>query len=311
MDYTVEGSDVISGMLNQEWNKGLGSVAEILVGTKCTRHGCVKDGGTVEALCDYYMRLGVPIPLVTMWGSMKGYGHWHQGLDMMDVFAIKRYTDVMAAVQQHYPPGIKVTIVVEDHTRFLKTGYKPDYVYPFSLQQFTKRWPWIKWTMESKLIDDVTGFNSQVRKNMRALTEAHQHNRWEPLEALGWRGRPNWEHYVQRARTEMPFEGEHQLFMRVCHYFAISLARYQFQVVPEGIKASFAAYPCGTDLGMYKGRVEWKAKPSRTSKRMDVPWLAWMTEAGQVIGLRERREGTYTSHLLSVNDEPVTVLSPI
>ena len=137
---------------------------------------------------------------------------------------------------------------------------------------------------------------------------------------LGLRGpvpKTQWRHYTDRVRTEYPDMPLEERAVQAARYLATAVTRAGVRsihgetedkkgTIPP-IKASFVPYPPGTPASMFMGRVEYKVKDSKTSRKSIPPWAGFGFMRARDAGCYDFTAAGVTDLRSGIECDPVTV----
>jgi hypothetical protein len=247
------------------------TLVDAFIGSKKVRCGprpTTENIKFLEELIDFHQNR--PIGVLTMWGAAKCYGQFQlKEADLLDYMALQRLNHLQRDVQRFHDKGINVKILWEDFTENQLTGYDSDEYHNSLIQMINDLGlDFIEIIKESSLIKNY-GFLERCQRNTCAILNGEQAK-------VGWQGPINWDHHLRGAETEhhdsdLPF-----LKAKVSQYLGITLARYQYAMLPrDHIKLSFVPYPPTVPDSMRRGRVEWKVKCGKNCKYTIPPWCGF------------------------------------
>ncbi len=276
-----------------------GTLADAFVSSRRIRYGPEPSREHLEESLQCAVSETRPVHVLTMWGGEKGYGIApKQDADWLDVMALKRFACLNRDVRKFHEPGIRVTIVMENYTGRVLSGYDSP-AYRLSLQRLINATglDFVSIVTESSLIDQST-FGRLVHKNAKAIFKGNE-------TSVGWNGPIAWEHYMGRVLSENPDYDETAQRMKVSLYLGITLARYQAGIMPvSDVKLSFVPYPACVPNSMRRSRIEYKVKPNKCSHKTAAPWTCFGTVGEDDWGhvsLRDIRTGTFDTGYVTIN----------
>ena len=284
------------------------SLCEALVGSKQVRMGSRPSPANLEHLervCGTCQAQDRPIQFVTMWGGIKGYNqHSIRRADFLDLMALKRVIALCESVKHFHEPGITLTIFLEDFTEealggYTETIYHDTFVALIEACEIA----FIQVVKESTFIP--VGFADLVEENTKAILDGRE-------ASIGWQGPIPWEHYLERAATEHPTFSLNELRAKIALYLGIAIGRYQTGIMPHSdLKLSFCPYPETVPDSMRRGRLEYKVKSSKNSKRAVAPWTSFGLMRGTdwtSVSLRDLRTMDVVEDSVTVNNVKIPVL---
>lgn len=278
------------------------TLTEILIGTKRVRHGSRPSDENVAYIrvkVDECTRTGRPIRLVSGWGAHKGYGLGpYCCADFLDMMAMQRLADLNDEVAAVYSPGIQVILFVEDYTRRMLTG-KTWTEYPDSLGAMIGALglDFVDIVRESDMVH-VPGYERTIRENAQAILIGAE-------KEVGWDGDVNWDHYLERSKSEFPEWDDDERRRHVSIFLGSIVTRSRHRIVPpHDLKISFVAYPKSVPDRMRRGRLEYKVKPGKHTQCTPAPWACFGVVNGDDwthASMRDVRAKPYraTSHFVN------------
>jgi hypothetical protein len=243
-----------------------------------------------------------------MWGGIKGYNQGPtSGADFLDLMALKRIMSLHEDVRRFHEPGIALTIFLEDFTEEVLGGYiEQTYHDTFVALIEAVGIAYIKVIKESTLIP--AGFADKAEENAKAIMGGREAE-------IGWQGPIPWTHYLERAATEHPTFSEAELRAKIAIYLGIAIGRYQCGILPHAdLKFSFCPYPDTVPDSMRRGRLEYKVKSSKNSKRAVAPWTSFglLRESDWTsVSVRDLRSMNVTTDTITVNNVKIPVLREV
>jgi hypothetical protein len=287
------------------------SLCEALVGSKQTRMGTRPSSANLAHLatvCENCVAEERPIQFVTMWGGIKGYNqHDIRCADFLDLMALKRIMTLNEDVRRFHEPGIALNIFLEDFTEEVLGGYI-EQTYHDTLVALIEAVgiAYIKIIKESTLIP--AGFADKAEENAKAIMDGR-------ADAIGWQGPIPWSHYLERAATEHPTFSEAELRAKIAIYLGIAIGRYQYGILPRSdLKLSFCPYPDTVPDSMRRGRLEYKVKSSKNSKKAVAPWTSFglLRESDWTsVSVRDLRSMNVTTDTVKINNATIPVLREV
>lgn len=295
-------NDTIRGFLIQQFptvltdkKDLLEAVSAVILGTNNTRYGPLPPPevqvGIREVIRKAVAR-EIPIPALIPWGGRKT--HPRVSVDVAEIMALKGMAELAARVAAYYPPGLNLTVRLED-TGALHLFRDEGNVNRASVLEYTASFVHLTEVMgllgtvnpipESTLMNERAYFEAtaQISHHMMSWLVDHEPNAMGALEALGWKGdvpSEQQEFYLSRYRKLYPTESYTCHLRRLADYLAGSLARYKLggTAAPEElgkgefITLSYVPPIPGAPASLTQKRVYYRTLPANLARTHIPAW---------------------------------------
>jgi len=293
-------SELIKLFIMQEFPTGfhcdstavLDLVTEAIVASGQTRYGPRPSPESlveIRKILSHYITQSRPIPFMTPWGSEKPDG---SGVDIAELMALKTIISLNGRVSPYYPPGVQVSIRLEDlsaphlfHWRMDEARIEAER-YTTGLVNLVKVLnlnSYIFPTPESSYGVDEDRFNATADEMLPVFIKAvtFPGEKQPELEKLGWQGgiSPSLvNHYMTSYDKMYPGKLDSFKLNQLARYFSASLTRKKLGFTGalkewdnKYLQLSFIKHPGGP---VSPTRIHYRTIPSSITSNHLPPWRA-------------------------------------
>lgn len=269
-----------------------------IFGTKQTRYGPFPSPEiqvTIRSVVDHYFVQNKAIQFLVPWGCSK-QGEFE--LDILELFALKSLHCLSKRIREIYPPGVEITLRLEDATDIALFGesYRPKIEkYRDSMKQLVESLDysdiWVRTECgdlmrETEFLDHVEMFKFLFEDYIRVsdiygIEPAKDTIAFFSLQRMGWTGDIPLEqrkYYRQTYRTFYPNLSEQEITKLMATYFSCSLARNYLKGTgkPKSgkfIQINFSLPVPGLPETFSTNRMYYRTVPEKFTHKHKAPWI--------------------------------------